>query len=227
MNDLPEGQRNFLDLFRIQVNRRALCIALGLRSVQQLCGSTAITFYCKTIFQENEGYVSANTATITYFSLQAVLVITSSFVVDIFGRRPMFIFSLAGTTITLFMAGLYLALKAHTKWNLEHNSYILMVSLLLNVAFFSLGVRNVPLLVMSEVFHPKIKPTALCFATIYYAVLAVLATKFYHVTTELVEMAFPLFSFSGLCLISLVLYCIYVPETKGKTLEDIQKMLQN
>ncbi|XP_050294867.1 facilitated trehalose transporter Tret1-like [Anthonomus grandis grandis] len=225
MQEQKKGPSTFLDLFRVPVNRRALIIALGLRSVQQFCGSTAITFYCKSIFEEFGGIISGNSGTIIYFSLQMVLTIATSLVVDKFGRRPIFIVSLLGTTITLFMISIYLVIKEHTDWDLTSASSVPILGLLLNIVFFSIGVRNVPLLVMSEIFHPKIKPLALCFGTIYYGILAIVVTKFYNLTNELVEMACPMFVFAFLCLICLVVYYFFVPETKGKTLEDIQRML--
>lgn len=216
----------FMTLIKEKVNRKALFIALGLRSVQQLCGSTAITFYCKTIFEETRGFVSPNTGTILYFSLQAVLAVLSSLVVDVLGRRPMFIFSLFGTVVTLFMAGAYMFLDLHSDLDLEPYSYVPMTAILLNVAFFSMGVRNVPLLVMSEVFSPRIKPAALCVATIYYATLAIVVTKFYQITNDMVEMSCPIFTFGALSFVCLVVYYFCVPETKGKTLEDIQEILR-
>ncbi|KAL1517467.1 hypothetical protein ABEB36_001230 [Hypothenemus hampei] len=222
-----KGPGGFRDLFKVKSNRKALLIALGLRSIQQMCGSTALTFYCKTIFQETESFISANTATILYFSLQAVLAIFASLVIDVFGRRPMFIFSLTGTTLTLFLMAVYLLLKMHLNMNLSGYTFVPVVCLLSNIAFFSMGVRNVPLLVISEIFHPKIKPVALCFVTIYYGILAIIVTKFYHFTSETVEMSCPIFIFGILSFASLIIYYLYVPETKGKTLEEIQNILKS
>lgn len=227
MTEQPDGNDRFLDLFMVPVNRKALFIALGLRSVQQFCGSTALTFYCKTIFQETDGFVSADIGTIIYFSLQAILAVVTSFVIDYVGRRPMFIFSLLGTILTLFLVGTYMFLKVNTELDLSGYNSVPMTSFLLNVSFISMGIRNVPLLVMSEIFHPKVKALALCYATIYYGVLAILVTKFYHLTSEMIDMSFPLFTFGILSSIALVVYCVYMPETKGKTLEEIQKLLRD
>ncbi|CAG9770636.1 unnamed protein product [Ceutorhynchus assimilis] len=152
MKDQNEGNPTFMDLFNNPVNRKAMLISIGLRSVQQLCGSTALTFYCKTIFQQNEGFLTSDIATIIYFSLQAVLSILASFAVDYFGRRPMFIFSLAGTTLTLFWASTYLAVQTYTSIDLNSYSSILSIALFVNVAFISVGMTEKKLNIHTHIY---------------------------------------------------------------------------
>ncbi|XP_030766119.1 facilitated trehalose transporter Tret1-like isoform X2 [Sitophilus oryzae] len=221
-----EEKTEFLQFFKAKENKKALLIALGLRSVQQLCGSTALTFYCQTIFRENDKILSPGSATIIFFCLQAVFSVFSSFIVDIFGRRPLFLVSLSCTTLTLLVLALYTFIKSYTSIDLENISILAPVTLLINVIFLSLGVRNIPLLVMSEIFNPKFKPLALSIATIYYAFLAIIITQFFRITKDAIDLSFPLFCFTGFSLVSLVLYYFFVPETNNKTLEDIQKTLQ-
>ncbi|CAH1155582.1 unnamed protein product [Phaedon cochleariae] len=212
----------FTDLFTDKVNRRAAFIAYGLRSIQQFCGATAITFYCKTIFQEEEDILAANTSTILYFGLQLIIAIFATFIVDITGRKPLLILSITGTVLTLFLMSAYFFLKEKTDYDLDNFTYLPLIVLFLNVSFLSIGIRNIPLLMMGELFSPDIKSIALCFGTIYYSIVALLTAKMFYLTTDAFGMYVPFLIFGILTLSSLFFVIFFVPETKGMRLKDIQ-----
>ncbi|KAJ8954036.1 hypothetical protein NQ318_004337 [Aromia moschata] len=215
-----------LELFRDQINRRAAVVAFGLRTVQQFCGTTAITFYCKTIFEQTSDFMSPNISTIVYFSLQLIIAFFASFLVDIFGRRPLLKISLYGTCSTLFLMSGFIYVKDRTDVDTSNYNVVLVLLLLLNVSSVSVGIRNIPLLMMGEMFSPSIKPIALCVGTILYSILASLSAKLFHVTSEILGMYVPFLIFAALSFLSVFFVVFYVPETKGKTLEDIQRELE-
>nr|QKV49891.1 trehalose transporter 1b [Colaphellus bowringi] len=212
-------------LFLDKVNRRAATIGYGLRTIQQFCGATAITFYCKTIFEEEEDFFSANLSTILYFSLQLVIAFIAIFVVDIFGRKPLLLVSSSGCCLTLLVMSAYLYVKESTSIDTSHLSFVPLLVLFLNVGFFSIGVRNIPLLMMGEVFSPRVKPIALCFGTIYYSIMAIVSAKIFYLTKDAFGMYVPFLIFGFLTFLSIFFVVFVVPETKGLRLEDIQLKL--
>ncbi|CAH1111668.1 unnamed protein product [Psylliodes chrysocephalus] len=215
-----------VDLFMDKTNRKAVLIAYGLRTIQQCCGATALTFYCKTIFQESESILSSNVSTIIYFSLQLLVSILAIFLVDIYGRKPLLLVSTIGTTLTLFSMSFYLFMKDHTGIMVSHLKYLPLIALFLNIIFFSVGVRIVPLLMMGEVFSRKIKGKALCVGTIYYSILAMIFAKVFYDTKEAYGLFVPFFGFSVLSFCSIFFVTFLVPETKGLNLEEIQEILK-
>ncbi|KAJ8924978.1 hypothetical protein NQ315_001143, partial [Exocentrus adspersus] len=215
-----------LDLFLKSTNRKAAVVAYGLRTVQQFCGTTALTFYCKTIFEQADDLISANVGTIVYFSLQLVVAFLASFIVDIFGRRPLLIISLLGCSSTLFLLSFYIYVKDCTSYDIDLYTFVPVIALLLNVTFISIGIRNIPLLMMGEMFSTDIKPVALCVGTIFYSIVATLSAKLFYLTNEMLGMYVPFLIFALLSLVSVVFVVFCVPETKGKTLEDIQNELE-
>nr|XP_023020585.1 facilitated trehalose transporter Tret1-like [Leptinotarsa decemlineata] len=215
-----KGLINYFFLDR--VNRRCAFVAYGLRSIQQFCGTTAITFYCKTIFEDEEDFLPANVTTILYFSLQLSVAFVAIFVVDYFGRKPLLIVSIIGSCSTLFLMGVYEFLKASTEIDTDPFNYAPLLILFANIIFVSIGVRNIPLLMMGEVFSPRVKPLALCFGTIYYSLMAMLSAKIFYLTKEAFGMYVPFMVFGTLTFLSLFFVIFYVPETKGMRLEDIQ-----
>ena len=216
----------FLDLFTSPSNRKAFFIALGLRSVQQLTGITAITIYCQRIFIASNSFLSSAVATIIYFTVQLVLSAVASFMVDISGRRPLLIISLTGTGITLLINGTYLFIKNCTDIDTSDFDFVLLVTLLAFIIIFSLGLQTIPLLIMSEMFPTNVKAFALCIADVYFSVIASVISQYFHGTSSAFGMHVPFYSFAVCCVFGLVFIVFCVPETKGKTLEDIQRYLK-
>lgn len=221
-----QEKASVFDLFFNRTNRKAAIVAFGLRTVQQFCGTTVLTFYCKTIFEQTDNVVSSDVGTIIYFCLQLSVAFFSSLIVDIFGRRPLLVISLLGSSMTLYLLSSYIYIKDNTGLFVEDYSFVPMVALLLNVVFMSIGVRNIPLLMMGEMFATDIKPTALCVGTIFYSITATLSAKLFYLTNKWFGMYVPFSIYGTLSLLSVAFVMFYVPETKGKTLEDIQRKLQ-
>ncbi|CAH1968363.1 unnamed protein product [Acanthoscelides obtectus] len=221
-----EVKGSILDLFTVRSNRKGLLITLGLRGFQQLSGTTAIIFYCKTIFEESKDFISAGTATIIYFSVQLVLSALSSVIVDFAGRRPLLIISTTGTAITLLIQGVFLYFKICTDVDMSRYHFVPIVALLSFVIVFSVGLQTIPLLMMGEIFPTDVKAIALSLMDLYYSLIVTIISQFFHWTKEVYGLHVPFFTFFGCCLVGLLFIIFFVPETKGKTLEDIQAELK-
>ncbi|CAG9770634.1 unnamed protein product [Ceutorhynchus assimilis] len=215
-----------MDLLTVKSNRQAIIIAFGLRGVQQLSGTTAIIFYCKKIFEESSDFISPSLATIIYFLVQLILSALASIIVDFSGRRPLLIISITGTAMALFLNGAYLYVKDCTDIDTTSLNFLPLIALLSFVVVFSVGLQTIPLLIMGEVFPTNVKAFALCSADIYYSVIVTIISKLFHWSNDQFGMYVPFFAFGICCVLGLVFILLFVPETKGKTLEDIQRELK-
>lgn len=211
-------------LFSDRVNRKSLIIVLGLRTVQQLCGTSIITFYCKTIFEETKEFISPNISSIVYFTIQMIVALISSLIVDFTGRRILLFISIAGSGITLLTTGVCLHLK--NVYNFDNISYIPIVSLFFYVIVFNIGVRCIPLLMVGEMFSPSVKSAAVSLTAIYFSVFSIIVAKFFHYTKEFLGLHVSFYTFSLFSFLSLIFVYHFVPETKGKSLEQIQDELR-
>lgn len=216
----------FLDLFTCSSNRKAILIALGTRTVQQLTGINAIIYYCKSIFQESANFMSPGESAVILVTVQLVLSGVSSAVVDFFGRRPLLIFSLSGTILSLLISGTYVYIKNCTSIDTSSFDFVLLLALLAFIVIFSLGLQTVPLLLISEVFPTNVKAFALGLADVYFSIISSLVSKYFSDVSEAFGMHVPFYTFAVCCSLGLIFIIIYVPETKGHTLEDIQKYLR-
>nr|CAH7760384.1 unnamed protein product [Callosobruchus chinensis] len=221
-----ENKGSMFDLFTVKSNRKGLMIILGLRGFQQLSGTTAIIFYCKTIFEQSENFISSSTGTLIYFSVQLVLSAVSSVIVDFAGRRPLLIVSITGTAISLLIQGIYLYFNICTDIDMTRYSFIPIVALLSFVIVFSTGLQTIPLLMMGEIFPTDVKAFALCLMDFYYSLIVTFISKFFHWSKKEYGLHVPFLTFFACCLIGLFFIIFLVPETKGKTLEEIQAELK-
>ncbi|CAH1968371.1 unnamed protein product [Acanthoscelides obtectus] len=212
----------FIDLFVVKTNRKPLLIMVLLRAAQQLSGSAAITFYTQSIFMESGADISKEAASITFFAVQMVMSLICSALVDKCGRRPLLIISLSGSAISLFAEATYFYIDQNTVIDTSSFTFVPVAALILFVIMFTIGMQAIPLVMLGELFATNIKAFGLCFADIYFAVLATLVSKFFQIMRDSVGIYVPFYTFAVSCVIGLVLICIFVPETKGKTLEEIQ-----
>lgn len=221
-----KNKGKWTDLLTIRSNRRAVLVAFGLRGVQQLSGTTAIIYYCKQIFEQSSDFMSPSLATIIYFSVQLILSAVASVVVDFAGRRPLLIISITGTALALFMNGTYLYIKSCTDLDVSAISFLPLLALLAFVVAFSVGLQTIPLLIMGEVFPTDVKAVALCATDIFYSVIVTVISKLFHWSNDEFGMYVSFYAFAVCCLFGLAFIVFFVPETKGKTLEDIQNELK-
>lgn len=227
VQDQNENAGKFLELFTIPSNRKALFIALGTRSVQLLTGIHAITFYCKTIFDESGDFLAPSIATIIFHAVQLFMSIIASFVVDISGRRPLLIMSVTGAAITLFANGCFLYVKHCTEVDVSNLTFLPIVCLLCFIIVFAVGLQTIPMLLLSELFPTNVKGFALCIAGVFFGIVSSGVSKFFHFTNENYGMHVPFFAFAACSVVGLGFIVFFVPETKGHSLEDIQNCLKN
>lgn len=196
-----------------------------MRGFQQLTGYIAIIFYSKTIFEQSNNFISSNTASIIYAAVQVVLSIFSSFIVDISGRRPLLIISLVGSSFSLFGNGAFLYLKNCTDVDISSFSFIPLLALVSYIIMFSIGLVTIPFVIIGEMFPTNVKAFASCVLEIYFAVLVTIVSKFFHWSSNSFGMHVPFLSFAVFSLVGVFFVIFVVPETKGKTLEEIQDEL--
>nr|ACG44798.1 solute carrier family 2, facilitated glucose transporter member 8 [Zea mays] len=219
-----ENTSSIWNLFTTKSNRKALLICFCLRSIQQFIGAYAITFYAKMIFDEAGENISASTATMIFFSVQLFVAIIASFLSDSLGRRPLLIISIIGSGIALAVEGLYFYFEG--KIDMSGYSFVPLLALISYVIIYNVGVGCVPIILLGELFPPNVKAFALCLCDIWFDIVVTFMSKFFQLMKDNFGMHVPFFAFALFCGIGLVFIVLCVPETKGKTLEEIQLILK-
>ncbi|GAV80452.1 Sugar_tr domain-containing protein [Cephalotus follicularis] len=215
LQKLPKAR--MLDLFQRRY-LRSVTIGVGLMVFQQFGGINGICFYVSNIFEE-AGF-SSTIGTITYAILQVVVTALSSTVIDRAGRKPLLLVSATGLVLGCVLTGLSFFLKVHD-WAVSAAPILAVTGILLYIGSFSAGMGAVPWVIMSEVFPINIKGVAGSLATLvnWIGAWAVSYTFNYLMTWS----SYGVFLVYGaINVLAIVFIVVLVPETKGRTLEEIQ-----
>ncbi|XP_014206598.1 facilitated trehalose transporter Tret1-2 homolog [Copidosoma floridanum] len=219
---MAEEERNrvsFAEAISSRAAKRGLLVGFGLMTFQQLSGVNAIIFYAGSIFEGATDSIAPSTATIIVGVIQVVAVFLSTFLVDSLGRRLLLLASETAMFLTTLVLGVYFYLK-----NAGHEvpGWLPLFCICAFIFLFSIGFGPIPWMMMGEIFSPTIKGVAGSSACLFNWLMAFVVTKYYSPLEKLAGTYTCFWLFSAVCLVGLIFVFVFVPETKGKSLEDIQ-----
>jgi MFS transporter, SP family, galactose:H+ symporter len=203
--------------------RRPLVIGIGLAMFQQITGINTVIYFAPTIFL-SAGLSSAATsilATARVGAVNVVMTIVSIRLIDQLGRRQLLFWSLGGMAMTLFvLTGAFLAgASGHLAW-------IAVASVAAYVGFFAIGLGPVFWLLIAEIFPLALRGRAMSLATIAnWGFNLVVSLTFLDLVVVLGNGG-AFFVYAVLSLVSLAFVAALVPETKGRSLEEIEAALE-
>ncbi|CAF1911432.1 hypothetical protein BRARA_B02151 [Brassica rapa] len=204
-----------------------LMVGIGLLVLQQLGGINGVLFYSSTIF-ESAGVTSSNAATFGVGAIQVVATAISTWLVDKAGRRLLLTISSVGMTISLVIVAAAFYLKGFVSPDSDMYSMLSILSVVGVVAMvvsFSLGMGPIPWLIMSEILPVNIKGLAGSIATLANWFFSWLITMTANLLLAWSSGA--TFTIYGVvCAFTVVFVTLWVPETKGKTLEELQALFR-
>ncbi|GMI67283.1 ERD6-like 6 [Hibiscus trionum] len=200
-----------------------LAIGIGLLVLQQLSGINAVLFYSSNIF-ERAGVSSSNAATFGLGLIQVIASGVTTWLVDKAGRRILLIISSSGMTLSLLLVASAFYAEEFIAEDSAIHGIMGIVSLVGLVTFsitFSLGVGAIPWVIMSEILPVNIKSLAGSVATLanWMTAWAVTMTANLLLTWN----AGGTFTiYAAVAAFTIVFVARWVPETKGRSLEEIQ-----
>ncbi len=216
---LREQGGGWPDLLRPGV-RPALLVGVGLAIFQQITGINTIIYYAPTIFQAS-GFQSASAsilATAGVGAMNVLMTIVAIRLLDRVGRRPLLLAGLAGMVLSLGVLGVAFLLP-----NLSSVvGWVAVASLVVYVGSFALGLGPVFWLLISEIYPLKVRGLGMSVASVanWGANLAIALTFLSLVQAVGRPYTFWLYGVAGIA--SWFFAYFLVPETKGKTLEQIE-----
>lgn len=214
------------DLWTIKSNRKALFAGIFLRGAQQFCGISAFCVYTQYIFQQAQGNMSATESSIIFIGSIWAMNFVASCVLDRFSRRSAMMFSLLGSAIVLGAQSAYFYVSLETGIDVSDFGWVPLVGMLLYVIVYSFGLGILPTSMLGELFSASIKGKGHCILNIFFGIGVSVFTKLF----QLLEVNFGLFSpfafYSVCCFLNTFVAYFLIPETSGKTLEEIQQSLK-
>lgn len=198
--------------------RSALIIGILLPVFSQFSGINAIIYYGPRIL--NEAGVELSSAMHSQILLgfaNMLFTFIAIWKVDSLGRRPLYLVGTAGATVCLTTTGYFFYIGAT-------GSIFLLVSVIAFLAFFAFSIGPLKFVIASEIFPNRIRGRALALSIMAMWIADTIVGQVTPMLLSAGGAAFTFWFFAIFCAGAFLFIYKMVPETKGKSLEEIQKM---
>jgi len=198
------------------VYKRPMIIAIFLMVFSQICGINAIIYYGPSIMSK-AGFTLGDAlgGQVTIGIVNTLFTFIAIYTIDKLGRKPLLKFGASGVILSLLVISFIFYLGE------DYSNYVI-IGIVVYIACYAFSLGPVQFVIASEIFPTKIRGRALT-----------ISTFFMWATNALVGQVFPMFLnglgaagtfliFAIICLPALWFIGSFIPETKGKSLEEIQ-----
>ncbi|WP_063700693.1 sugar porter family MFS transporter [Bradyrhizobium centrolobii] len=212
--------------------RHPLLVAVGLAIFQQITGINAIIYYANQIFA-SAGFASPESqAEVTTWAIGGVNVLATLIAIafiDNEGRRKLLLTGLIGMGASLVVVGVAFefigaAGQAPAAGGPTLAGIVTVAALILYIACFAFSLGPVVWTVINEVFPARVRGRGVALATAVNWGSSYLVSQFFLSLDEAIGSSLTFWLFALLCAIAWIWIYRSVPETKRKSLEDIQRM---
>ncbi|KAL8174796.1 UNVERIFIED_CONTAM: Solute carrier 2 (Facilitated glucose transporter) member 8 [Gekko kuhli] len=234
-----EQQKLAIAEFKNPAIYKPFLIGITMMFFQQVSGINAIMFYAETIFEE-ANFKNSRAASVIVGSIQVFFTAVAALFMDRTGRKILLVVSGIVMAISAGVFGIYFKITAPSPGNSSlidllnptlmeeehHLSWLAVLSLGLFIMGFALGWGPIPWLVMSEIFPLRARGAASGACVLTNWLMAFLVTKEFHDFMVLLTPYGTFWLFAATCLLNVLFTVLCIPETKGKTLEEIETYFQ-
>ena len=212
---LKKEKGTFKELFEPGL-RMAMLIGIILALFSQITGINSIMYYAPEILKSaGFGVDSALMQTVIIGVVNTIFTFVAIKYIDDLGRRTLLLWGASGMALCLFGIGLLYQLAfTDGPW--------LLILILGFVGCFAMSLGPIPWVIISEIFPTKMRGTAMSLAIVVLWVGVVIISQFTPVLLKMGEsITFWIFMINAI--LFLIFTVRFIPETKGKTLEEIEQ----
>ncbi len=201
--------------------RPTLIVGIGLAVAQQFVGVNTVIYYAPTILTDTDtgmGNSAALAATILVGVTNVVFTIISVLLLDRVGRRKLLLTGTGGMILGLAVLGTYFSSTTLQ----DQFGWVALGGLILFIASFAIGLGPVFWLMISEIFPVGVRSAAMSICTIVnWGANFLVAQTFLSLAGAITRQGV-FFLYAALAIASIVFFAMRVPETSGRSLEEIQ-----
>lgn len=208
---------------------KPLVLSIIIMFFQQFCGINAVVFYAQDIFEETK--YKTNAALVSSFTVGGTELfgtLIGVILTDLLGRRILLVCSSLGMFLSSGAMGTFYFLNSEPYCHpgslkcRDDLNPLAIVSIILYVMSFSIAWGGLPWLLLSEIFPLHIRGVGMGLAGGASWIFAAIVTGFFKEYQKAVKPWGAFWSFSLICVLSMLFVIIFIPETRGKSLEDIE-----
>ncbi|WP_051322183.1 sugar porter family MFS transporter [Alicyclobacillus contaminans] len=196
--------------------RVALLVAVVLAVMQQFTGVSAVAYYAPIIFRDSGAGANASLIeTVFIGALKVIFTVVLMFLIDRVGRRSLLLMGSAAMAVFLIALGVSFAMP--------HISVgLVLACILLHTIAFELSWGGGVWIIISEIFPTRIRGRAMAIGSFALWGATYLVTQFFPVMMHHFGATVTFWVFALMCILMYLFTLRFLPETKGKTLEEIQ-----
>jgi SP family sugar porter-like MFS transporter len=195
-----------------------LILGIVLAVFQQWCGINVIFNYAQEIFSK-AGYSVSDTLfnIVITGSVNMIFTFVGMFTVDRLGRKALMLLGAGG------LAGIYFVMGSMYFFHIQGLPLLIMV--VLTIACFAMTLGPVVWVVLSEIFPNKVRGAAMSIATFSLWAACFVLTYTFPLLNKMLKASGTFWLYGFICLLGFWFIFKKLPETKGKSLEEIEKEL--
>ncbi len=200
--------------------RRPLFLAVALAILQQVTGINTVLFYGSIIFREHMGTASESSAiglNVLIGLVNFLATIVALAVIDKLGRKPLLMLAAGGMGVCQLLLGVAFLFQPPPV-------YLILGLMFVCAASFAVGLGPGVWVVMSEIFPTKIRGRAMAVATVSLWVACVALTLTYLSLVSAITITGAFWVYAAMCVATFAVVWRLTPETKGRSLEEIEHM---
>ncbi|KAL2342524.1 hypothetical protein Fmac_003809 [Flemingia macrophylla] len=206
--------------------RRMLITAIGINFFMQASGNDAVIYYCPEVFKA-AGIHSKR----KLFGVNVIMgiaktscVLLSALYLDRFGRRPLLLLGSFGMAVSLCGLGLGSRILGHSTTKPLWAVVLSIVAVCADVSFFSIGLGPITWVYSSEIFPMRLRAQGSSLAISVNRLVSGVVSMTFLTVSEKITFAGVFFVLAGIMLVATSFFYVFMPETKGKTLEEMETL---
>ncbi|WP_204195154.1 sugar porter family MFS transporter [Staphylococcus sp. GFQ9D221P] len=203
--------------------RPTLIIGCIFALLQQIIGINAIIYYAPSIFSKaGLGDATSILGTVGIGTVNVIITIVAIMIIDKIDRKRLLVIGNIGMVASLLIMAVLI-------WTIgiQSSAWIIVACLTLFIIFFGFTWGPVLWVMLPELFPMRARGAATGAAALVLSIGSLLVAQFFPILTEVlpVEQVFLIFAVIGIC--ALIFVIKYLPETRGRSLEEIEADLRS
>ncbi|XP_041980207.1 facilitated trehalose transporter Tret1-like [Aricia agestis] len=195
-----------------------LFIIIALYTFAIFQGLVVAQVYAEPLFQEAMPTISATISSVTFAVINTVVGFVAAYLTDLTGRRPLMIYSSFVTGISCVLLGS----QIHLHWGPHWLTGVFLYAFCI---FYTAGAGTVPYVIVAELFLPEVRSVFTMVVVEWAWICNFIILFIFNPLVEAIGLGCVFYLFGAICFASAVFAIVYVPETKGLTVDVIQTLL--
>ncbi|KAL6645033.1 hypothetical protein ACP70R_016641 [Stipagrostis hirtigluma subsp. patula] len=207
--------------------RRILIACLGLQFFQQASGIDSVVLYSPRVFDKAGLHSDNNSlgATMAVGACKTLFILVATLFLDRVGRRPLLLTSAGGMVISLVtLASALHAIDKHPAGEATPLAGVSIAAVLAFVASFSIGMGPIAWVYSSEIFPLRLRAQGCALGTAMNRIMSGAITMSFISLYKAITFAESFYVYAGIAAAGWVFMFFFLPETRGRSLEDTEKL---